>query len=114
MPDDAIGSISDAESFARHSSPLSPATPIPAVPPVSSVSPEFLNEMKSYDDWEPSLPHFEYDPYDADSLETSLEDWETYAPPSGSNNRWVPVAAIGGTALTSALLLVVMRGLRIR
>lgn len=114
MPDDAIGSISDAESFARHSSPLSPATPIPAVPPVSSVSPEFLTEMKSYDDWEPSLPHFEYDPYDADSLETSLEDWETYAPPSGSNNRWVPVAAIGGTALTSALLLVVMRGLRIR
>ena len=54
-------------------------------------------------------------PYDADSLESSLEDWETYAPSGTSNsNRWVPVAAIGTTALTSALLLVVMRGLRIR
>jgi len=70
---------------------------------------------RSYDDWEPSVPQFEYDPYDADSLETSLEDWETYAPSGTSNsNHWVPVAAIGTTALTSALLLVVMRGLRIR
>ena len=116
IPDDAISSISDAESFARHSSPLA----VPATSHISAVgsvpvSPEFSAEMKSYDDWEPSVPQFEYDPYDADSLESSLEDWETYAPSGTSNsNRWVPVAAIGTTALTSALLLVVMRGLRIR
>ncbi len=116
IPDDAISSISDAESFARHSSPLA----VPATSHISAVgsvpvSPEFSAEMKSYDDWEPSVPQFEYDPYDADSLESSLEDWETYAPSGTSNsNHWVPVAAIGTTALTSALLLVVMRGLRIR
>ncbi len=114
MPDDAIGSISDAESFARHSSPLNPVpVPVPMATPVSSDS-QFSNEIKSYDDWEPSVPDFEYDPYDSESLEVSLEDWETYTPPSGSNKRWVPVAAIGGTAITSALLLVVMRGLRIK
>ncbi len=118
MPEDTIGSISDAESFARHSSPLNPV-PVPTIP-VSPVSPaisestQFSSEIKSYDDWEPSIPDFEYDPYDSESLEVSLEDWETYTPPSGSNKHWVPVAAIGGTAITSALLLVVMRGLRIK
>jgi len=122
IPADAIGSISDAESFARHSSPLNPQSPPNPVIPEIQVNPldtspqvsDFSSEMKNYDDWQPSLPQFEYDPYDSESLETSLEDWETYSPPSGSSHRWVPVAAIGGTALTSALLLVVMRGLRIR
>jgi hypothetical protein len=122
IPADAIGSISDAESFARHSSPLNPQSPPNPVIPEIQVNPldtspqvsDFSSEMKTYDDWQPSLPQFEYDPYDSESLETSLEDWETYSPPSGSSHRWVPVAAIGGTALTSALLLVVMRGLRIR
>jgi hypothetical protein len=122
IPADAIGSISDAESFARHSSPLRNESPPHPVIPEIQVNPldtspkvsDFSSEMKSYDDWEPSSPQFEYDPYDADSLETSLEDWETYSAVPSSSGRWVPVAAIGGTALTSALLLVVMRGLRVR
>jgi len=113
LPTDAISSISDAESFARRTSSLQ-SNSVAAVAAVAADTSEDLQSHDfSYDDWEPSLPQFEYDPYDADSMLLDA-DWPLTEDTKQRSTAWVPVAAIGGTALTSALLLVVMRGFRLR
>ena len=118
MPEDTISSAAEAAAFARTesflSSPAVPATPTaPAAPSFRSEQTEPQTFVRDYPDWEPSLPEFEYEPYDSESLELSLDYGETGSE-SRSPPRWIVPAAVGGVATASALLLTIMRGLRIR
>jgi len=116
MPEDTISSAAEAAAFARTESFLPPAAPaVPAMPAVSDTPTsryESDNLVREYPDWEPSLPEFEYEPYDSESLELSLDyDQNT---DSSKTPRWIVPVAVGGVATASALLLTIMRGLRVR
>lgn len=106
-PFEAVSSASELSHFARQSSPLTSGQTMPSASPAFSVPNSDLSrggfhEMTLNDDrWEPSElePTLEYD------SETELE-----LIPENRNTMWVPVAAIGATGLTAALMLVVMKG----
>ena len=95
---DAVSSVSDLEPFARKSSPLSP--PLPSAT-LAAPTPVF-DMVNNYDTWEPAEPE-EYElEYEAESpIEMKTES---------KNTLWIPVAAIGGLGLTSALFFTVIKG----
>jgi hypothetical protein len=119
-PSDAISSAQDAAPFARQVSSLktesSNVSSFSGLPLHSESSrPEDL--FRNYPDWEPSEPEYEYDPVLAAEAELGFNHYHFDAPASKTSRgkrALVPVAAVGGVGLASALILTVMRGFRIR
>lgn len=118
-PSDAISSAQDAAPFARQVSSLktesSNVSSFSGLPLHSESSrPEDL--FRNYPDWEPSEPEYEYDPVLAAEAELGFNHY--FDAPASKTSRGkralVPVAAVGGVGLASALILTVMRGFRIR
>ena len=100
-PFEAVHSASELSPFARRTSPLDIPTPPVAVPPTSFES-DFGDMAGQYDKWEPTEDDFSVE-YDTEPALETISDTK--------NTTWIPVAAVGGVALTSVLMLVVMRGM---
>lgn len=115
-PVDAISSAQDAAPFARKVSSLQAEPYIPTPPsglPLESESSNAEDLFRNYPDWEPSEPDYEYDPITASEAEMGFDFYaDEVASTSRSRKVLVPVAAVGGVGLASALILTVIRGLR--
>jgi len=100
-PFEAVHSASELSSFARQTSPLATPTP-PVEAPATSFESDFGDMASQYDKWEPTEDDFSVE-YDSEPALETISDTK--------NTTWIPVAAVGGIALTSVLMLVVIRGM---
>ena len=100
---EATASMTDLAPFARKTSPFSEENKMPAASPPTSMltSSVFDDAIPQFEKWEPSEEEFSVEYEAGPFLEAQTES---------RNTTWIPVAAIGGIGLTSALVLAVMRG----
>lgn len=112
-PADAISSAEEAAPFARQSSPFQPPTAVVSVSAAETSPVSEPDLFRNYPDWEPSEPDYEYDPITASEAEMGFDFYaDEMASTSRGRKVLVPVAAVGGVGLASALILTVIRGLR--
>ena len=95
---DAVSSVSELEPFARQSSMLSP--PLPSANNVSP--PPVFDVANHYDTWEPTEEEYPLE-YEAQGIEERKAE--------SKNTLWIPVAAISGLGITSALFFTVLKSM---
>jgi len=101
---EAVSSVAELAPFARRTSPFGEENKPSVSPPTSMLSPSvFEDATLPIDTWEPSQEEFSVE-YEAEPfLEAETEP---------RNTTWIPVAAVGGIGVLSALTMVVLQGLK--